>query len=120
MKLLTTIISFLCVLSIVSCSQLAVKQRIGDSNAIPYPLETWKGVQGKTLADSKPDFIGQPKAPDGAPNVLIVMLDDGGYSSATSYGGVMRHPRSTVWAMKAFDTRTCPWPRFVPRPAARC
>jgi hypothetical protein len=25
--------------------------------------EDWKGVQGKTLADSKPDFIGQPKAP---------------------------------------------------------
>jgi hypothetical protein len=92
MKLLTTIISFLCVLSIVSCSQLAVKQRIGDSNAIPYPLKEWKGVQGKTLADSKPDFIGQPKAPDGAPNVLIIMLDDGGYSSATSYGGVMRTP----------------------------
>jgi arylsulfatase A-like enzyme len=77
MKLLTTIISFLCV---------------GDSNAIPYPLEEWKGVQGKTLADSKPDFIGQPKAPDGAPNVLVIMLDDGGYSSATSYGGVMRTP----------------------------
>jgi arylsulfatase A-like enzyme len=92
MKLLTTIISFLCVLSIVSCSQLAVKQRIGDSNAIPYPLEEWKGVQGKTLADSKPDFIGQPKAPEGAPNVLVIMLDDGGYSSATSYGGVMRTP----------------------------
>jgi hypothetical protein len=39
-------------------------------NAIPYPLPEWKGVQGKTLADSKPDFIGQPKAPKDAPNVL--------------------------------------------------
>jgi hypothetical protein len=34
-----------------------------EGNAIPYPLPEWKGVQGKTLADSKPDFIGQPKAP---------------------------------------------------------
>ena len=67
-------------------------QRIGDGNAIPYPLEEWKGVKGKTLADSKPDFVGQKKAPDGAPNVLIVMLDDAGYSSATSFGGVMRTP----------------------------
>jgi hypothetical protein len=56
-------------------------------NAIPYPLKEWKGVQGKTLAESKPDFIGQPKAPEGAPNVLIIMLDDAGYSSATSFGG---------------------------------
>jgi arylsulfatase A-like enzyme len=55
----------------------------------------WKGVQGKTLAEKgtqKPDFIGQPKAPEGAPNVLVIMLDDAGYSSATSYGGVMRTP----------------------------
>jgi hypothetical protein len=45
----------------------AVDQKSGGGNAIPYPLKEWKGVQGKTLADSKPDFIGQPKAPDGAP-----------------------------------------------------
>jgi len=61
-----------------------------SGNAIPYPKKEWKGVQGKTLVDSKPYFIGQPKAPDGAPNVLVIMLDDGGYSSATSYGGIMR------------------------------
>jgi arylsulfatase A-like enzyme len=63
-----------------------------EKNAIPYPNAEWKGVQGKTLADSKPDFIGQPEAPEGAPNVLVIMLDDAGYSSATSFGGVMRTP----------------------------
>ena len=63
-----------------------------ESNAIPYPLPEWKGVQGKTLEQSKPYFIGQPEAPEGAPNVLIIMLDDGGYSSATSFGGVMQTP----------------------------
>ena len=62
MKALKTVISFLGVLSIVFCSQVAVAQKTGGGNAIPYPLEEWKGVQGKTLADSKPDFIGQPKA----------------------------------------------------------
>jgi hypothetical protein len=72
----------------------------------PIRKEEWKGVQGKTLADSKPDFIGPPKAPDGAPNVLVIMLDDGGYSSATSYGGVMRTPTFDRLGMKAFDTRT--------------
>ena len=66
--------------------------RCAEKNSIPYPLDEWKGVQGKTLADSKPDFIGQKKAPKGAPNVLIIMLDDAGYSNATSYGGVMRTP----------------------------
>ena len=92
MKSLKTIISFLGILSIVFLSQVAVAQKSGGGNAIPYPKKEWKGVQGKTLADSKPYFIGQPKAPDGAPNVLVIMLDDAGYSNATSYGGVMRTP----------------------------
>ena len=87
-----TVVSFLSVLSLVWCSQAAVAQVSKAGNAIPYPLQEWKGVQGKTLADSKPDFLGPPKAPDGAPNVLVIMLDDAGYSSATSYGGVMRTP----------------------------
>ena len=47
-----------------------------SKNSIPYPLEEWKGVQGKTLADSKPDFIGQKKAGKDAPNVVVIMLDD--------------------------------------------
>jgi arylsulfatase A-like enzyme len=63
-----------------------------ESNAIPYPLEKWKGVQGKTLAESKPYFVGPHKAPQGAPNVLIVMLDDAGYSNAGSYGGAIKTP----------------------------
>ena len=79
-------------LSLVFYSQVAVAQKSEDDNSIPYPLEKWKGVQGKTLADSKPYFVGQRNAPDGAPNVLVIMLDDAGYSNATSYGGVMRTP----------------------------
>ena len=63
-----------------------------NQNSIPYQLEEWSGIQGKTLADSEPDFIGQKKASENASNVLIIMLDDAGYSSATSYGGVMRTP----------------------------
>ena len=92
MKLLKTVFSFLSIFALVFCSQVAFAQESGGGNAIPYPKKEWKGVQGKTLADSKPDFIGQPKAPEGAPNVLIIMLDDAGYSNATSYGGVMKTP----------------------------
>ncbi|MCW8851873.1 MAG: sulfatase-like hydrolase/transferase, partial [Gammaproteobacteria bacterium] len=86
-----TFISLVMLALITACStEKASAQK--ESNAIPYPLPEWEGVQGKTLADSKPDFIGQPKAPKDAPNVLIVMLDDAGYSNATSFGGVMKTP----------------------------
>ncbi|MBB3699428.1 sulfatase-like hydrolase/transferase [Flammeovirga yaeyamensis] len=63
-----------------------------EINAIPYPLEKWNGVQKKTLKDSKPDFISPKKAPEGSPNVLVIMLDDTGYSSASSFGGSMNTP----------------------------
>ena len=85
-KLLTTILSILTLLLIVSCS---TEQ---EGNAIPYQLDEWKGVQGKTLEDSKPDFVGPPKAPEEAPNVLVIMLDDAGYSNAGSFGGDMKTP----------------------------
>ena len=68
----------------ISCSTQQENPAGRGENSIPYPSEEWKGVQGKTLADSKPYFVGRPKAPDGAPNVLIIMLDDAGYSNASS------------------------------------
>ena len=49
-------------------------------------------MQGKTLADSKPDFVGPVKAKEGSPNVLVIMLDDAGYSNAGSFGGAMKTP----------------------------
>jgi hypothetical protein len=118
MKSLKIVILFLSILTFAVGSQAAAAQKSGDGNAIPYPKKEWKGVQGKTLADSKPDFIGQPKAPKDAPNVLVVMLDDAGYSNATSFGGVMKRPPSIGSVMKGYGTPTCPWPQFVPRQGA--
>ena len=87
--LLTGLLLFL----LPSCeNQKESQKEEGSENSIPYALEEWKGVQGKTLAESKPYFVGKQKAPEDAPNVLIVMLDDAGYSNASSFGGVMRTP----------------------------
>lgn len=73
-------------------SGFAAAQENETTNSIPYPLDEWKGVQGKTLDDSKPYFVGPRKAPEGAPNVLVIMLDDAGYSNAGSYGGAIKTP----------------------------
>ena len=88
MKKLTYLLGL--VILFLTAPQTIVAQK--TENSIPYPLEKWNGVQGKTLEDSRPDFVGQKKAPEGAPNVVFIMLDDGGYSSATSFGGVMKTP----------------------------
>jgi hypothetical protein len=93
MKLIQSIFVF--ILLILFGCQNGTTSESKTGNAIPYPNQEWQGKQGKTLADSKPDFIGQPQAPEDAPNVLIVMLDDAGYSNASSFGGVMKTLLST-------------------------
>jgi hypothetical protein len=65
-KTLNSIISLAMMAIMFSCNKGTDKSVDKDGNAIPYPNSEWKGVQGKTLADSKPDFIGQPKAPEGS------------------------------------------------------
>ena len=78
-------------LMLIATACYAQKEAVSkSSNAIPYLLDEWKGSQGKTLADSKPYFVGPRAATEGSPNVLVIMLDDAGYSNAGSYGGAMK------------------------------
>ena len=54
------------------------------------------GVVNRTLAGSQPDWniLASPKAPEGAPNVLVVLVDDAG--SATRARSVARSRRRTL------------------------
>lgn len=90
MKTVKLLFGITLALFIFSCTQQQENQ--SEKNSIPYLLEEWNGVQGKTLADSKPDFVGAVKAKEGSPNVLVIMLDDAGYSNAGSFGGAMKTP----------------------------
>ena len=51
--------------------------------------ERFKGVINVDIRDSVPDWapFEAPKAPEGAPNVLYIVLDDVGFSVLSSYGG---------------------------------
>ena len=56
--------------------------------------EVFKGTINVDIRDSKPDWspFEPPKAPDGAPNVLYIVLDDVGFSAMSSYGGPIETP----------------------------
>jgi hypothetical protein len=56
--------------------------------------EPFKGVINVDVRDSKPDWtpFEPPRAPDGAPNVLYVVLDDVGFSALSCYGGPIETP----------------------------
>jgi arylsulfatase A-like enzyme len=44
------------------------------------------------VATSEPRFIGYPSAADGAPNVLLVVLDDVGFAQLGCFGGAIATP----------------------------
>src|SRR3984957_20255692 len=56
--------------------------------------EPFGGTINVDVRDSKPDWgpFEPPKAPDGAPNVLYIVLDDVGYSAMSAYGGPIETP----------------------------
>jgi len=81
----------------------------------------FKGVVNVDIRDSKPDWepFEPPKAPDGAPSVVYIVLDDVGFSALGCYGGPVETPnidriaadgvRYTQWHTTALcsPTRSC-------------
>src|SRR5690242_21690105 len=63
---------------------------------LPIPDPQWPGL---TTYDAKdPDTAFPPiepvRPPDGAPNVLIILLDDVGFGASMTFGGPCNTPRS--------------------------
>jgi arylsulfatase A-like enzyme len=50
------------------------------------------GVIGRTIADSTPAWPAKPKPPAGAPNILVILFDDAGFSDFGCYGSPIRTP----------------------------
>ena len=71
-----------------------------DRTRLPIRRESFQGVTNRTLEGSQPDWnlIGHPTPPSGAPNVLLVLIDDAGFGNPSTFGGPIQTPNYTRMA----------------------
>ncbi len=62
------------------------------SIVLPPPPQPFKGTINLRAKDSKSDFPQPLQAPKGAPNVLLVLLDDVGFGATSAFGGPCATP----------------------------
>jgi arylsulfatase A-like enzyme len=59
---------------------------------LPAPEPRFGGVIGRKASESKPDFPQAATAPNGAPNVLLILTDDVGFGASSTFGGPIPTP----------------------------
>lgn len=90
-----TILAICCLLGCLSTS--FAQQPSDQSDAVrkgqlPKPDPKFAGRIGQTYQDSVPSYPQPIEAPDGAPNVLIILLDDVGFGMCSTFGGPVPTP----------------------------
>jgi arylsulfatase A-like enzyme len=68
-----------------------------DRSHLPIRRPSFSGTVRRTLDGSQPDWnlIGHPVPPPGAPNVLLVLIDDAGFGNPSTFGGPIQTPNLT-------------------------
>ena len=70
-----------------ACSTITI-----DGKQLPPPPQKFEGVIKETYLDSMPWWPGRVVPPKGAPNVLLVLVDDAGFGVTSTFGGVIPTP----------------------------
>lgn len=67
-----------------------------DGSILPFPQTPTASIAGRTLAESKHQWRHDPqRLPEGAPNIVIFMTDDAGFSNPDTFGGPVHTPTMT-------------------------
>src|SRR5437667_2646751 len=63
-----------------------------NRSVLPRPSQPFEGVAKRTLEGSVASFTEPVKAPPGAPNILLVLIDDAGFGNPSTFGGPVSTP----------------------------
>ena len=85
------------VISLLVAATLVLAATVGatqwpNRSTLPIPLSPFEGKITKTYKESEPDWPTPPSAPDGAPNVIVILLDDVGFGQTSTFGGLIPTP----------------------------
>src|SRR5580704_11891013 len=96
MKRLTDSIAavlFLLLLAVLATSSaLRAQEQPMDRTVLPIAGPTYPPITTLDLRDAKAPPLFQVKAPQGAPNVLVILLDNLGFGATKPFGGVINMP----------------------------
>ena len=70
-----------------ACAATAMAQTDPDRTSLPIPYPDYPESTVLDVRNAKPPERFQVKAPDGAPNVLLVLIDDLGFAGTSAFGG---------------------------------
>ena len=65
---------------------------VSAQEVLPTPPAPFRGQIGLSVKDSKSDFPQPVHAPNGAPNIMLVLLDDVGFGASGTFGGPINTP----------------------------
>lgn len=74
-------------LSLVVLLAIAIPCKSFAADLLPQPDAPFKGQVAFGVKDSTPDWPQSIQAPEGAPNVVLILLDDVGFGAASTFGG---------------------------------
>lgn len=89
--------------AIASLLTSSVHGQVLDRSVLPISPPPFNGEIGSTYANSSPGTPWQLRPPAGAPNVLLVLIDDAGYGQCGTFGGLI--PTPTLDALAAGGLR---------------
>jgi hypothetical protein len=89
----------------------------GNRSHLPIPDRPRTGLITYDAKDPETKYppIEQLRPPKGAPNILVILIDDAGFGASSAFGGPCQTPNAERLAARVGSSTLA----FTPRPCAR-